>query len=314
MNYLEIVQEASQRLGEDAALPTTVQGATGITANLASYVNVIYHQIEVSKKWWWLEKSARIRLFADYTTGTVTATAGSAVITGASTAWTTIQAGDLFQFSSDRDYFEVKSQDSATQLTLTSTATEAKTASKYTIIRPAYVLPGDYVRMKTVYYPELGRRVFPLDWQEFQSTRAQWFGTFRIADPRYYTVFGKDDTGKRLLWPYPYADDAKDLEITYIQEVAELANDTDEPLIPTRYQEVLVRGIMALYFRDIFDDIAQAQENEKAAGTILAQMLAEQDDHDAGDVHLTPDMSDFGKQLEQAVSTKWHEAWWMTHS
>jgi hypothetical protein len=62
------------------------------------------------------------RKAADYSTGTITGTQNSAVITGAGTSWTAnVDAGMLLRVGSANEYYVVKSVDSNTQITLTET-------------------------------------------------------------------------------------------------------------------------------------------------------------------------------------------------
>jgi hypothetical protein len=56
----------------------------------------------------------------NYTTGTVTTTNGSAVITGSGTNWTAGMVGKLFRVNTENVFYTIQSVDSTTQITLTS--------------------------------------------------------------------------------------------------------------------------------------------------------------------------------------------------
>jgi hypothetical protein len=81
------------------------------------------------------------RKTANYTTGTITTTNGSAVITGAGTTWNTlVDVGMLLQIGSER-YYVVKSVDSTTQITLTEAYEGTTGAGKAYTLTPMGTLP-----------------------------------------------------------------------------------------------------------------------------------------------------------------------------
>jgi len=74
-----------------------VRVATSVTATIEQakrYINIALHDIHLGfdYKLPWCEASFTIRTKAPYTTGTVTATYGSATLIGAGTAWNTADA------------------------------------------------------------------------------------------------------------------------------------------------------------------------------------------------------------------------------
>lgn len=71
---------------------------------------------------------------SNYTTGTVTTTSGSAVITGSGTNWTAGMVGRLFKVNNESVFYTIQSVDSITQITLTSNYAQATGGSQaYTI-------------------------------------------------------------------------------------------------------------------------------------------------------------------------------------
>ncbi|NQU44510.1 DUF2793 domain-containing protein [bacterium] len=72
---------------------------------------------------------------AQYTTGTVTTTAGSNVVTGDSTSWlANLDAGDLFQVDGDTAWFTIATVDSNTQITLAANYPSTNSAADYVAV------------------------------------------------------------------------------------------------------------------------------------------------------------------------------------
>lgn len=73
---------------------------------------------------------------AQYSTGTVTTTSGSAVVTGSGTSWLAeIDADDIFIADGDTSPYFVQSVDSDTQITLTGNHDTTQSGVTYTLTR-----------------------------------------------------------------------------------------------------------------------------------------------------------------------------------
>lgn len=132
---------------------------------------------------------------AQYRTGTVSVTNGSAVVTGDGTEWVTegILPGNLFSKGTDRVWYQVLSIQSETQLTLASafvgtTDTDA-----------SYALHKDFTTTQTFPVPAYGdANVGSLLARAFNQIDAQIaalasLGTWRIADGIPSDLVGNDD-------------------------------------------------------------------------------------------------------------------------
>jgi len=101
-----------------------------------------------SYKCWWMEQEDMIGLLAKYDTGTLTATAASAALTGDSTVWTRDMAGQKIIITDDTDgavAYRIKSFSSVTGLTLTTKYIHTGGAGlSYKILYDTYDLAPDF--------------------------------------------------------------------------------------------------------------------------------------------------------------------------
>lgn len=308
MTYLEIVQAVCQRVG--ITTPTTLVGATDINILIMmDLVNEVYHGIAhggegdqtmfYQRNWWWLEKSTRITMLPTYKTGTVSGSAGSAVLTFVGTTLTTtgIRAGDWFQKIGDTNYFEITSVDTELQATLTTELPEAIAAlSTYRIVRPYYLLPTDYGRLRAeILYPERGSTIDVAPWQEYQRRRANYGEMIQEGSPSFASVYGTT-SGRRHMYFNRSPDKAFDIELPYHATVTELSADADTPLVPEKYHRIFVFGVAARFLLEVLDDTG-GEVYEHRYRAVLASMVAEQDQGDAGDIQLSPDTDAYEAQI-----------------
>lgn len=88
---------------------------------------------------------------AQYQTGTVSVTNGSAVVTGSGTAWSgEVAGGDIFTIVGDNTWYEVASVDSATQITLAANYAGTTGSGKN------YAISRDFTDRLGLPYPQKG--------------------------------------------------------------------------------------------------------------------------------------------------------------
>jgi hypothetical protein len=94
---------------------------------------------------------------ASYSTGTISVTQGSAVITGAGTTWNTlVDVGMLLQVGGSGRYYVVKSIDSTTQITLTEAFEGTTAAGQAYVLSPMGTLPA---AQQSRYYAVAGNKL-----------------------------------------------------------------------------------------------------------------------------------------------------------
>lgn len=128
---------------------SNVQNQTDLTRKS---VNIALNRIAEYFEWpFYMVNTGVISTIAPYTTGTVTATNGSAAIVGVGTAWTSAMNGRKIRIASGQPYYRIKSVTSTTALTLTTLfQSDTATAATYTIYKDEYRLAPDVDTYKTI--------------------------------------------------------------------------------------------------------------------------------------------------------------------
>ncbi len=261
-----------------------VRADTSVTATATQakrYINVALHDLHIGfgEFFPWAERTQILRTRAPYTTGTLTATQGSTTLTGASTAWNTndafsvanVRAGGKMYINGGPEVYEVSAVASDTSLTLT-TAWIGSTASAltYTYFEDEYALHADFLR--------------PLDMQRFSSAAnipLMNRRDFRRAHPRnattgrpkVATIVDRAPSGSAavrrrvVFWQPP--DDEYLIPYNFVTnklavssagvEQANLSADTDEPIVPAIYRNILVIHALKNWYRDKKDDARSSE-------------------------------------------------------
>ena len=117
---------------------------TGYSADQTSDINECIqdglNDVYTAHKWSFFRPISTITTTAPYTTGTVTVAAG--VVTLVTGTWPSWAASGVFKL--DEDYYEVKTRDSNSQITLEDTSVTDAVASTYELGRQEYDLPTTF--------------------------------------------------------------------------------------------------------------------------------------------------------------------------
>lgn len=131
-------------------------------------INRTLHRIAGSHPWPFLLDESFFATVDDYSTGTVTATNGSATITGASTVFTAAMVGRKIRVNSENAYYRISAFVSTTELTLETTYQgTTQSAATYSIYQDEYRLRGDVDIHHFLRQIEDGVALFDLDPGEF---------------------------------------------------------------------------------------------------------------------------------------------------
>jgi hypothetical protein len=115
---------------------------------------------------------------------------------------------------------------------------------------------------------EQGTNYYELEYKDPQTFRTLQHNYRDRSTPEYWTREGE----QIKIWPTP--DGIYTLTIDYIKRPTDLANDTDVPLIPVNYRDILIWGaIMELTFRE--RDTYTYQLAEQQYQGRLNEMMAE---------------------------------------
>lgn len=264
--YTEILNKMKQ--------PTTV---TAIINQAKRYANTALHDMVFGFEYKlpWLEREATIVTMAPYTTGTVSANRGSAILTGVDTLWTTNNTYNvdnvrtIGKFSlGDGNIYGVETVVGAGTVHLLQmyvAAEDLAAGSSYTYFEDEYALaadflkPIDYRRFTTAMnIPIVGRNDFRL-----RYPKPNVAGTPRVATLLDKSFASSTTPVKHIqFYPYPstnfiipYSYITKNLAVSSAGVEAEsMSSDTDEPALPVHYRNALVSFACWKWYRDKKDD------------------------------------------------------------
>jgi hypothetical protein len=87
----------------------------------------------------------------------------------------------------------------------------------------------------------------------------------QTGEPEYYTFVGQDSSNLYRLEFFPVPDVKMNLNVRYYRVVAELSSDSDVPLIPTQFHDILIWDVLGTYGYNFMDDtrinFAKAEAN-----------------------------------------------------
>lgn len=239
-----------------------------VTANktrLIRWANFIQNDIASRYPFDWLITNGFIQTTTDYTTGTITGTAGSTSITGSGTAWTSAFLNAYLQPANDTNWYEVQTVGGATAITLTKPLTAAITAGTYTLRTTYYDLPSNCFKVFDVRQTNTPIKLTNLGLYTLDQYQPD---INTVSNPTGYFLFGEDPlvaasaAKQTLIGFFPTPDAKYNIQIRYFLELTDLSADTDIPLIPVPYTNVLLDGMEWLGNKFINDP----KENECKQG------------------------------------------------
>lgn len=274
---------------------------TATVTQAKRYINIALQDMHLGfdYKFPWAERSGRLILRPQYTTGTVTITKGSQTLTGSSTLWTTTDAfgvanaranGKVLIAGSLTPYI-VQSVGGAGSITLSSKFTESDaSAQTYVYFEDEYDLASDFLRPVDVQQfsdqhaiPLIGRTEFR---RRFPTNSAP-SSIPAVACLIDYAPNGNTTPIRRVRFAPPPST-SMTIPYSYITSnlavssagvgAANLSSDTDEPIVPLRYRHVIVFHALYHWYRDKSDDT----RSDAAKGEYTDAMLRIASDVEVG--------------------------------
>jgi len=183
-------------------------------------INRSYQTLLDMNQWSFLKRSALINTVPPYITGTVDVSGIN--VTGHGTALTAAMVGRYIRFSTAFEYYKIATVNVGAQtLTIESTVGTALTGTAYTIFQTHYSKPTNT------------KHIINLSRELLLAERTQdWLDSF---DP------DRMSTGPPIVWSnyddatleiYPPSDQVYVIRVSYKISVADLAAETDVPLLP----------------------------------------------------------------------------------
>lgn len=287
-------------------LQNRVRVTTGVTATQAQaqrYINIALQDMHLGfdYKFPWAERQARLLTRAQYSTGTVTITQGSATLTGTSTLWTTTdvfgvanaRANGKIRIGGGLTPYVVQAVGGAGTITLSSKFTEADaTAQTYVYYEDEYDLATDFLR--TVDAQQFSDQM-PIDLLSRTEFRRRYPANsapqsqIRVASIIDYAPSGNTTPIRRVKF-HPPPSQALTIPYTYITAnlavssagvgAANLSASSDEPIVPLRYRHAIVFHALYHWYRDKKDDARM----EAAKGEYTDIMIRIANDVEVGGV------------------------------
>lgn len=281
------------------ALENGLRVATGVTATQNQSkraINIALHDMHLGTdyKFPWAERSGRLLVRDQYTTGTVTITRGSTTLTGTSTVWTTTddfgvanaRANGKIRIAGNLTPYVVSSVGGAGSITLTSKFTESDvTDGTYVYYEDEYDLASDFLR--PVDMQRFSDQV-PVDLISRTEFRRRYPTNSVTGRPQVATLIDFAPSGNttaiRRVRFHPPPSAAMTIPYTYITSnlavssagvaAANLSADSDEPIVPLRYRYAIVLHALYHLYRDKKDD-ARAEQAKAEYTDIMLRIMSD---------------------------------------
>lgn len=282
-----------------SALQTAVRVTASVTATqdiAKRLINVALHDMHLGTdyRFPWAERSAVLRVRAEYTTGTLTATKGSTTITGVSTTWNTnddfsvanMRANGKIRIAGGLDPYTISSVASDTSATLTAAFVETTTAgATYVYYEDEYDLATDFLRpvdaqrfSDQVPIDLIGRTEFRRRYPANSTT-----GRPSVASIIDFAPSGNTTPIRRVRF-HPPPSTTMRIPYTFITgnlavssagvAAANLSADADEPIVPLRYRGAIFYHALAAWYRDRKDD-ARAESARSEYTDIMLRIMGD---------------------------------------
>lgn len=217
----------------------------------------------------WLYGDSSFITVLPYSTGTITATEGSATITGDGTTFTSAMEGRKFRCEGAT--YVILAYVATDEITLsTNYAGTGGSGLVYKIYQDEYSLASDaedVLSMRQENNPhKLEKR--GIEFLDKYYPQRNSFGY-----PMIYAIIGYDSTGYMKVAVYPIPNQARNIYYRYKKRVTEMSDDSDTPIIPLRYRWVLAKGALYTVAKYLdMPDIGGDFEREYRQG--IAQMIS----------------------------------------
>lgn len=247
-----------------------------ITANKTRgtrWANIIINDIASRYQWSWLYANTFIQTVTDYTTGTITGSAGSTSLTGNGTSWTSSNpnmTNCYIQPANDTNWYEVSTVGGATSITLANPLTQAVTAGTYVLRTTYYDLPANCMKVFDVRQTNTPAKLINLGLYNLDQYQPDINTT---SNPTGYFLFGEDplvavsSAKQTLIGFFPCPDAKYNIQIRYLLNPTDLSSDTDIPIVPVANTDTVLAG-MEWLGNKFLNDPAEGQLKSMYEGSL----------------------------------------------
>lgn len=243
-----------------SVIQTRVANETGLdvtadATNIKAWINAAYKHVNGIFNWPWLLKPGIIQTVADITTGTVSINAGSTALTFSSGPAQSVANQYMIQFNSvSDDWYYIASHTAASTsatLSIAFNGTSNLSGATYVLRKVFYSLPSDLDRIVDVRQARTSVRLGAIDIRTFDQYLPDPTAT---GDPYNYYLAGMDTSNVWQIGLYPIPTTAENIQLRYLKTPADLSSDSDTPVIPEKYHDILVYGALYMFGHPYIDD------------------------------------------------------------
>lgn len=256
MTFLEIRQRIAELMGLSSIDDTADDNAT-LEDKFKEWVNTRYRVLCGKRPWNWLITDSFIQTVEQITTGTVNVSNGSASITFSSAPSISV-TGWFIQFEDTDNWYEISAHTaSATSATLTTQFIgTTDTTATYVLRKVYYALPSNTGQVLDMRETVQDRKIeyVPLRHLDRYVSDRTMLGT-----PNFYTIVGLDSSRLFRVEFFPVPDDTLQIWVRYYKTATELSSDSDVPVIPEAFHDILVWDVLATYGYLFLDDTRMSQ-------------------------------------------------------
>lgn len=263
MTFLEL----QERVAELAGLDNT---NTSDNTRIVEWINQSYQQLSAIYDWPWLIDRTIIQTQADINTGTLSVTNNSTAVTFSAAPTIVGEAEQyMIQIDGTEEWYNL------TDITTTSgtlsvpyLGTTDATAG-YKLRKMYYSLPTGVDRVLS-----MQQTIDDIKLEEISTNNFHEFfvDPNQTDTPRSYYFNGTDTSNQYQVGFYPIPATSNNIHVQTYKKITELSAQTDEPIFPVKFHNVLVFSALFLYGYDFIDDdrIAMAQSKTKQ---LVEQMI-----------------------------------------
>jgi len=239
------------RVAQETGLDVTTD-ATAIKA----WINQAYKHVNGIFNWPWLLKHGTIQTTADITTGTVAINAGSTTVTFSSAPANSVANQYMIQFNSvSDDWYIISAHTAATTTATLSVAFNGSSnisGATYILRKVFTSLPSDLDRIVDLRQARTDTKLGAIDIRTFDRYLPDPTAT---GDPLYYYLSGLDvANGYWQIGLYPIPTTTENVQVRYLKIPADLSAESDLPVIPEKFHDILVYGALYMFGHPYIDD------------------------------------------------------------
>ena len=279
------------------------------------YINIALHDIHLGFEYKlpWCEANYYLRTKAPYTTGTLTATNGSTVFSGAGTLWNTNDAFGVKNVVSmgkiivagNPTVYKVSTVTSDVSLGMYTYYEETTVSgSEYTYFEDEYALTASFIRPVDfgMFSPPMG--IALISRAEFRKRYpvVNIQGKPKVACIVDTSTTSTDLTPSRRVIFYPYPDKAYVIPYTYISGnlattsagagLTSMTSDSDVPKMPLRYRHAILYHALYHWYRDRKDD-ARSEQAKAEYTDIMMRIVSDHDIATHTKAHIQPSVGSY---------------------